>query len=238
MDFGKAFTFFSEDPDWLSKIAIGSLIVLISPLLLGIPFLLLVGYQVAVTRLVMNGERNRLPSWDNMGQLFMDGLNLFIALLVYSSPALLLLCFGFAAFLLPALGGGNDEVMGALAGVSVGIWALMICLVMLLSLALGFIVPALNVQYVRHKSLGALFRFGEVLQITRDNLGDIVLAWLALLVANLLLQVVIAIVSITICGPFILGLAGTVWFLAATGHLYGQIGARMGPATPLKAAAL
>lgn len=235
MDFGKAFTFFTQDPNWISKLAIGALIVLISPFLLGIPFILLVGYQLAQTRLVMQGETDRLPTWDNMGTLFMDGLNVSIALLVYSSPAILLFCIGFGATFLPALGSGSDEVAGALAGISLGIWALLLCLIIILSLALAFVTPALNVQYVREGTLGSLFRFGEVLQLTRDNLGDIVLAWLALIVANILLQLVIGISTITICGPFILGLAGPIWFLAATGHIYGQIAAKRGYGAPPKA---
>ena len=223
MDIGKAFTFFTQDPEWIRKFLIGGLIVLISFLLLGIPIVLLIGYQLAQTRLVMEGETERLPVWDNMGKLFMDGLNLAIALLVYSSPVLLLLCIGFFATFLPALGAESDEIAGALAGISVTIWIVLGCLILLLSLALGFITPALNVQYVRYGTLGSLFRFGEVLQLTRANLGDIVLAWLALLVANLVLQLVISISVITICGPFILGLVGPIWFLASTGHLYGQI---------------
>lgn len=236
MDFGKAFTFFTQDPNWISKFAIGALIVLISPFLLGIPFVLLVGYQLAQTRLVMEGETNRLPTWDNLGTLFMDGLNVAVALLVYSSPALLLFCIGFAATLLPVLGSGSDEIAGALVGLGFGIWALLLCLILILSLALAFVTPALNVQYVRHGTLGSLFRFGEVLQLTRDNLGDIVLAWLALIVANLVLQLVIGVSAITICGPFILGLVGPIWFLAATGHLYGQIAAKSGYGAPPKAA--
>lgn len=222
MDFGKAFTFFTKDPEWISKLAIGALVVVISTLLLGIPFILLVGYQLAQARLVMDGETERLPGWDNIGQMFMDGLNLTIALIVYSSPALLLFCIGFAATLLPAMS-SSDEVAGALAGVSVGIWLLLACLLVFISLALAFVTPALNVQYVRHGTLGSLFRFGEVLRLTRENIGDIVLAWLALLVANIVLQLVISISVVTICGPFILGLVAPVWFLAATGHLYGQI---------------
>ena len=235
MDFGKAFTFFSKDPDWITKFAIGALIVLISTLLLGIPFILLVGYQLAQTRLVMEGETERLPGWDNIGQMFMDGLNLTIALLVYSSPALLLFCIGFGATLLPAFS-SSDEVAGALAGVSIGIWALLMCLVVIISFAIAFITPALNIQYVRYGSLGSLFRFGEVIQIVRENIGDIVLAWLALLAANIVLQLVISISVITICGPIILGLVSPVWFLAATGHLYGQIASKSNKGMAPKAA--
>lgn len=226
MDFGKAFTFFTQDSEWITKFAIGALVVLIAPLLLGIPFIILVGYQLAQTRLVMEGETDRLPGWDNIGQLFMDGLNLTIAMLVYSSPALLLLCVGFGVTLLPALG-GSDEMVTALAGISAGIWILMACLIVLVSLAVAFVTPALNIQYVRHGNLGSLFRFGEVLAITRENIGDIVLAWLALMVANIVVQMIIGVSVVTICGPLILGLVSPIWFMAATGHLYGQIAAKV-----------
>lgn len=228
MDFAKAFTFFTEDPDWITKFAIGAVIVLITPFLLGIPVLLLVGYQLAQTRLVLQGQDNRLPGWDNIGQLFMDGLNITIALLVYSFPALLLFCLGFAAFIIPASAstGSSDEVVGALASISVGIWFLMLCLVILVSLAVAVVTPALNIQYVRNGTLGSLFQFGEIWRITRENLGDIVLAWLALMVANIVMQLVIGVSAITICGPLILGLVGPIWLMAGTGHLYGQIAAK------------
>ncbi len=225
MDFGKAFTFFTQDSDWIMKFAIGALIILIAPFLLGIPFILLIGYQLAQTRLVMQGETDRLPSWDDIGALFKDGLRLTVALLVYSSPAWILFCLAFGFMFVPALGGG-EEVTEALLALSAGVWLVMMCLIVLVSLALAFVTPALNVQYVRHGTLGSLFRFGEVLQIVRENLGDILLAWLALLAANVLLQLVVSVSIITICGPFILGLAGPVWFMAATGHLYGQIAAK------------
>jgi hypothetical protein len=158
----------------------------------------------------------------------MDGLNVVIALLVYSAPAWILLCIGFAAFALPAFSGGDEELAGALAGIGFGIYALMLCLVILFALVLGIVAPGIYIQYVRTGELGALFRFGEVLDIVRDNLGDVVLAWLAYFVANLLLQLVTAISIITICGPIILGLVGPVWLLIVAGHLYGQIGAKAG----------
>ena len=228
MDFGKAFTYMIEDPDWTMKMVIGALIVLITPFLLGIPFLLLLGYQVAITRQVMEDEVNPLPSWDDIGRLFIDGLNMVIALLVYSLPAWVLLCVGFAAIFLPALSGGDEEMAGALAGIGIGIYAIMFCLFILVALVLAFITPALNIQYARTGQLGSLFRFAEIVEMTRENLAEVLLSVVALIGANLVLQLIVFISFITICGPFILGLVGPVWILAATGHLYGQIGAKEG----------
>ncbi len=51
MDFGKAFTFMFEDPDWLRKLGIGTLVglvgLLFSPVLIGfIPLIILFGYTL------------------------------------------------------------------------------------------------------------------------------------------------------------------------------------------------
>lgn len=226
MDFAKAFTFFSEDPNWVTKYAIGALIVFASTLLFGLPMLLVVGYQIAQTRLVMEGERERLPEWDDPGKLLLDGLNLTVALLVYSAPALLLFCLSIAAFFIPVArssGGDLDAVMGS---IGMGLVVLLTCILVLYALALTFLAPAITIQYARQGTLSSLFRFGEVWELTRNNLGDIALVWLVLIVANIVLQLVILISAVTIIGPVIFSMVGPVWYLTGTGHLYGQIVAK------------
>lgn len=227
MDFGKAYTFITDDPEWITKVAIGGLIVLITPLLLGIPALLLLGYQVEVTRRVMNDDPEPLPAWEDWGELFMDGLNIFLARLVYSAPASILLCLGLGVFLLPVLGGDQDA-QAALASISFAVYCVLLCLVTFFALFVAFVTPAISIQYVRTRSLGEVFRFGEVFAIARAHASDILLVWLASVVANLLLQLVVGISVITICGPIILAAAGAVWITSANGHLYGQIGRRAG----------
>ena len=51
MDFGRAFTFVSEDKDWIIKIVIGAVLPFV-------PFLILpvLGYQVAIVRNVIHDE--------------------------------------------------------------------------------------------------------------------------------------------------------------------------------------
>jgi len=90
MDIGKAFSFVAEDEEWLTKIGIGALISLLSFLIL--PVFLLVGYVVQVTRNVKNGEPRPLPAWTEWEKLFMDGLYVGIAQIVYTLPFWLLMC--------------------------------------------------------------------------------------------------------------------------------------------------
>ncbi len=224
MDFGKAYTYITEDANWVVKILIAAAILLFSGILLFIPALVLYGYQIAITRNVMNGEAKPLPEWDNFGQMFMDGLYLFIARFVYGLPAMVLMCLGLSGFLLPALGGGNEDVMAALASVSFLGFSVMFCLLMLYALVMAFVSPAINIQYIRSGgNFAACFRFGEIFAIVRENFVDILLVGLAAIGISLVLQTLGSILAFTICAPFILSFGGSIWVMFANGHLYGQI---------------
>lgn len=226
MDFGRAFTFFKDDERWTTKIGIGGAVMFFSFLLLGIPTILLAGYQIAVTKQVMRGKELPLPEWDDWGQMFKDGLYLVIAMLVYTLPLWLLFCIGFGVMFLPALGAGNDDVATALGGVTVLTWGVMACLMFIFAIGLAIIAPGIYIQYVRTNDFGALFRIGEVIGIVRDNIADILMSVVAAIGAQLLISAVSSVLSITICGPFILALVAPVWFNISMGHLYGQIAAK------------
>ncbi len=218
MDIGKAFTFVTDDDGWIGKIAIGGVVVLFSILLIPIPFLL--GYQLAVMRNVMNGEEYPLPKWENWGKLFIEGLYALAATLVYTLPIWILSCIAILFSVFASDGSGTG------AGISVAGIFVISCLILLASIALAFLVPAIYIQYVRTDEFGALFRFGEVIAIARENIVDILLSYLIVWAANLILSVLTTILVITICGPFIAFLGGTAWIVVATGHLYGQIAAK------------
>lgn len=232
MDIAKGFTFITEDEQWLTKIGIGAGIVLVSMLLLGIPMLLLVGYQLAITRNVMNGEKQPLPEWDDFGKYFMDGLYITVARLVYTLPFWLLVCIGVAVTVLPAMGANSssDEVVSLLAGTAVVVWLVLGCLGLLLGLALFFIAPAISIQYVRTGELSACFRFGEVIGIARDNISDIAIIAVAMIAANFVIQAVVGALAATGCGLIIaipLGWITLPWISASAGHLYGQVAAKI-----------
>jgi len=226
MDFGRAFTFVREDERWTTKIGIGAAIMFLSFLLFGIPTILLIGYQLAVMRRVMEGKDLPLPEWDDWGKLFMDGLYLVIAIFVYTLPLWLLFCIGFGVSILPALGAGNEDVAAALGGVAALTWVVMMCLFFILAIGLALVVPGIYIQYIRTNEFASLFRIGEVFGIVRNNIGDILLTIVAVIGANLVIQMVSSILSWTCIIPIIIALAGPVWINISMGHLYGQIAAK------------
>jgi hypothetical protein len=198
----------------------------LSIFLLGIPAVLLVGYQLAVTRQVMAGKDLPLPEWDDWGKLFMDGLYVVIAIFVYTLPLWLLFCIGFGVSFLPVLGAGNEDVAAALGGVAALTWVVMMCLFFILAIGLALVVPGIYIQYIRTNEFASLFRIGEVFGIVRNNIGDILLTIVAVIGANLVIQMVSSILSWTCIIPIIIALAGPVWINISMGHLYGQIAAK------------
>jgi hypothetical protein len=227
MDIAKAFTYITEDERWVGKIGIGALISLLSFLLVPIP--LLVGYVVGISRNVMEQADRPLPEWDDFGRLFRDGLSILVAQFVYTLPFWLLTCIAIIATVGFSGLTGVSEDAAALGIIST--FGLVSCLGLLFALALFFISPAIVIQYLRTDNLGACFRFGEVIGIARDNVGDILIAALASFVASFIIGSVLGILNIIPCLgqilSLILGVAAGPYLAAITGHLYGQIAAKV-----------
>ena len=130
---------------------------------------------------------------------------------------------------------GNGVRVGRRVGVglvatAVVVWLLLACVGLLFGLALFFIAPAISLQYARTNDFSACLRFGEVIGIARDNIGDITIVALVLIVANFVLQAVIGSLAATGCGLIIaIPLAWVVfpWLAMSGGHMYGQIAAKI-----------
>lgn len=223
MDVARAFTYITEDERWLGKIIIGAVISFFSFLLVPIP--LLVGWMVGVTRNVMNGVERPLPEWDDFGTLFRDGLAVFVAQLVYTLPFWLLACIAFFATV--GLSGLSQVSEDAAAAAIMATFSLVFCLAIIFMIALLLISPAIVIQYVRTNEFGACFRFGEVVEIVRENVGDILIAALTPFVVSLVLSAFSAIPVIGWCGAPLVSLVLAPYLLAVLGHLYGQIAAKI-----------
>jgi hypothetical protein len=226
MDIGKAFGFVFEDEEWIKKLLLGALITLIP--IFG--QFALMGYIVAIIRNVLAGSYRPLPEWENLGEYFKDGLMVWIAGLVYSLPLILLSCFIALPYLLPALAGNNEDLMGALLGVSTVLSIIVGCIMALYGLLMSLINPIVQLRYAVYGELGPCLRIGEVLRETFGNIGNLLLVMLAIIGGSFVGGLVVSIASITIIGS-LLSLPLGVWIGALTGHLIGQLGVKMGLGT-------
>ena len=87
MDLKRGLTFPTLDPEWITKILIGTLISLV-------PFLnfVAVGYALDVTRNVNNGRETPLPEWNDFGGQFVRGLLAVIIQFLWALPLMVLAC--------------------------------------------------------------------------------------------------------------------------------------------------
>ncbi len=214
LDIGRAFVFGFEDPDWIGKLLIGALIVLVSiafaPFLIGIiPGLMLGGYMIAIARNVISGEELPLPNWENFGQLLSDGFRVFLASFVWSLPLLLSLLPLLVALIVT----GNNEispfvlVIMLTCGLSSVVYGLFFWLIM----------PIIYVQVVLDDTLGSGLNVAQMWAFLRTYPAEVFIVAIILTVADVLA----ALVGTLLC---LVGLLVTsVWYLWVAGHLVGQL---------------
>ena len=191
VDFGRCFTFLTEDPAWLTKILVGGLFMLLSAFLVGVPFVL--GYWGRTVKNVAAGRQHPLPEWDDLGGIFGDGLRLVGVYLVYAIGLALVLGLVGGVLMVPfiALGasGGLDDGASGLVAALGGLGTLLFwAIIMVVSLAAVVYLPAAMARAALRDSFAEGFAWGEILGFIRANLGNYALALVIYLVASFLSQ--------------------------------------------------
>jgi len=191
IDFGRCFTFVTEDPAWVTKILVGGLFTLLSAVLVGIPFLL--GYWGRTLKNVAAGERHPLPEWDDLGGIFNDGLRLFGVYVVYGLGLALAMgalgCLIMVPFVAMGSAGGMDGGPAALFAALGGLGVLLFYLVIFVVSILGVVyLPAALARAALRDSFSEGFAWREIVAFIRANLGNYALALVVYLVASFLSQ--------------------------------------------------
>ncbi len=213
---GRALVFMFEDRDWVSKTLIGSLMVLLSLLIL--PFPILLGYVIAIARNVMQGDES-LPSWDNIGRYWVDGVALLMANLLYTLPFWLLpLVLLFPAMLTSGI---STDLAEALTGIGL----LLTCVALAVFSILWFLLlPLLTVEYARTRDFGALFQVPRLLRRLRVCFGPVLVLMLIQFVLYFVMSITQTIVGMIPCIGWLFAIPLGLYFLGVNAHLYGQLG--------------
>lgn len=191
IDFGRCFSFLTEDPEWVKKVLIGGAFVLLAPLLVGIPFLL--GYWARTVKRVAAGEARPLPEWEDFGGLFNEGLPLVAVYLAYTVGLFLAIGAVACVLALPfmAIGGagahgrGPEAMLAALGGLGMLAFYL---LLFVASLALAVYLPSALVRTAWRGRIADGFEWRRNIDLIRANLGNYLLSFVVYLVASFLAQ--------------------------------------------------
>jgi hypothetical protein len=230
MDAERSFTFPFEDKEWISKLGLGAIISLVPILNFAWS-----GYLVDIIRNVMNDDPYPLPTWDDLGKKFSEGLILFGAGLIYASPILLALCLPLGLSAGSGLLSGNSnmqELSQRLAETGGVLLLCLLCVFMLYGLVLSIIYPAILIMFSREGTFASCFKLREAFELIRKNAGPFFTAWalsfVASLGAGLLVGFVNMVVSFVPCLGWLIGLAlsmgSGVYATAVYAHLFGQFG--------------
>jgi Protein of unknown function (DUF4013) len=177
---GDAFVWPFRDPDWLGKIAIMGLILLI-PIVGGINGL---GWMLATLDRLRAGEQ-RLPpaNFDYLGR----GVQLFLVYLVYYLALGVLAALFYAPAILILSFQGQHNANALLVGLGVVLLLLTVSVVTLGALALTFAMPAI-VLAVDHGGFAAGLHLGQIVARMRASLINTLIAGLMLIAAGLVGQ--------------------------------------------------
>lgn len=193
LDLGQGFRFFFEDPDWVKKILIGGVFMLLSSLIIGAIFV--AGYGVHLLRRVMRGEPRPLPEWEQLGELFNDGLRAFGLYLLHLVAVLILpaglgcliglMGGGLASFSRHSDSGGSAAAEGLLALLVMVLYAVTFLLMMILAIYF----PAAFTRFAVLDRFASGFEVAENIAFIRRNLGRYALALVLYLLASFVAQV-------------------------------------------------
>jgi len=193
-DFGGAFRFFFEDPEWLRKALIGGALTLGGALLLpllGAGLLLTAmtsGYAMRVLQRSWVGDPRPLPEWTDYGTLMKEGLRfvgLYLAhmVIVMFVPGMLILVLIVAG---GAASRGNNDAAGGL--IALAIFALY-AVIGILGFGLGVYLPAALTRMTLYQRMGAGFEFKENVAFIRRNPKNYLLAFVTMLLVQFAAQV-------------------------------------------------
>lgn len=216
-DLGGLLSFAFRDPNAVQKFLIGSLMVLLIPVLLG--FIALLGYAFRTVRRALRGEEHPLADWSDFGGILFDGLRMLGLFVVYGAGALLagivlVLFNGLTA----ALGGSTGSAL--LVVISVIGAVVSICIALIAALVALILLPTAILRMAQTDQFADGFLIQENFDLVRRNVGT----YLFLLVSLLLFQI-LADLSVLLC--IVGAIPGAFWGFAASGAAIGHAGTLM-----------
>lgn len=217
IDIGRAFKAPFEDSEWISKTLLGflwGLLVVTAPAV--------AGAQLEYIRGVSSGDE-RLPSWDNFGNKWVEGFLVFVAGMLYFLPVVVLGFIFVVPALIGALAAGSDTSSLA-GGLIAGGLCLYLPIALIYSVAVSVLFSAALTNYAMRRSFGAFFEFSAIMALVRGGTGYFT-AWLYTVLIAFVGSIVSGILSSSGFGAI---LSPLVTFLVTmmSGHVLGQWAAR------------
>ena len=211
MKYLNAFTYIFNDRHLLRKLGETAVFVLLIPVpVIGLVCLcVLLGYLAEIIHNVQNDYPRPLPEWNHIGEDISKGFPVFVALIVYHLPLLLVVGFLYAFRSVIAV-----SVFGGITFVGI-LTALLPLILLYLAFAWSLFAIALA-RYAETWESGYFYQFNRLLRAMQAN-GALTLKWLISSLAA----------SIALLALLPLLLLGLILFVPVQGYLAGIFARRL-----------
>ena len=215
IDIARALTFIKDDPDWIKKLLIGSLMMIAAMFFIGTPFL--IGYFQRTIRRTVDGEACPLPDWDDWGGIFVDGLKVFAVILAHVAVLVIpmMCCMGGVIGLMGGAQQAGEDVGAAVGALGALAMVVVYLLIFAVAIALSLYLPAIQVRLALTGNLGDAFQTRANLAFIRRNLMNYALSLGVMLISNTIAQFGIILFCVGI-------LPATVWAYTEFSYALGE----------------
>ncbi len=215
-DLKELFMFPFKDEEARKYFLVGCLVALAAFIVPILPYIVMFGYAVRISRQIMNNESPRMIPWDDWSGFAKDGIKIFGIRMVFTLPLMLILIpFILIMTLFPIFISAADS-SNAEAFIPVFMVLMFggLCCLIPLSLPLTIIIPGAEMHVAEKDDFAAGFKFGEWWPIFRANLSGFIAAFVITSVAGTVLTLAIQLIGATFilaCLMFILIPAMTIY---------------------------
>ena len=203
MDFGLAFSFLFQDPDWVKKIAIAAVLNVI-PLIGQIAVL---GWTILLAKRVIAGEEHPMPDWDEAGEIFAAGLKAFVIGFLYALPVMIIM-------VPTSLLGLFDSSGDSISIFELGMICLS-CIVALYGLLVSLVWPVAAGELAATDDLSTALNPGRILRLFQAAPSAYIIVFLGFIATG-----IVASFGVVLC--FVGVLFTAAYAYAVQGHLIGQ----------------
>jgi hypothetical protein len=230
-----AFKYPFETKNWILPFVIGTALIFASMVIPIIPVIFVYGYFAEVMRRAINDDALTLPSWDNWGQFFKDGLRCLAVGAVYLGPGILVSMIGFVAYFVMFIASialtpssYDTTTSGLVAFImmgAMGVLFLSMFVSTFLLIAGAIPLPAAIANFLAHDKLSAAFHVREWGAILRADKWGYLIAWLVYLGMFALMYIgfMLAYFTFILCAvAFLAAIPIGLYMMMVSAAIFGQ----------------
>jgi len=180
MDIIKELRFPVNDHNWIIKVLVGGVLVMIP-----IVNLFVGGYNLKVLKGGIS-SKSEMPEWNDWSSLFIKGLVKFIIKLVYLFIPIAVILISTGGAIIAVLSGSDIMEVVSISMVTGGS-----LIGIILMLVFYFFLPMALAMYVNEDCISAAFKFKEIISRIRSVLGDYITVFLLKLILWIILLVLV-----------------------------------------------